>query len=172
MLGHIVPSMEPSISSSTTMDSTTVGRAPKAPAPLLWRRPKAASILVDGEIDGSMYGATYPSIYGSEDGARNNNPSGRIINSGGRIIVRPLVNYNFGYESGPHGSPRHDTLSQRSATPPPSFLSPSQAPKKQFSTNKSKKSKKIANFPLFFPISLFGVLRWGHWTKCNFPPSS
>ena len=99
------------------------------------------SIVVDGEIDGSMYGATYPSIYGSENGARNNNPSGRIINSGGRIIVRPLVNYNFGHESGPHGSPRHDTLSQRSATPPRSFLSPSQAP---FSTQKSKRSRKSA----------------------------
>ena len=47
---------------------------------------------MDGEIDGSMYGATYPSIYGSENGARNNNPSGRIINSGGSIIVGPLVN--------------------------------------------------------------------------------
>ena len=79
-------------SPSTIMNSTTVGRAPKAPAPLLWRRPKAASILVDGEIDGSMYyGAIYPSISGSENGARNNNPSGSIINSGGRIIVRPLV---------------------------------------------------------------------------------
>ena len=49
------------------------------------------SIMVDDEIDGSMYGAIYPSIYGSESGARNNNPSGRIMNSGGRIIVRPLV---------------------------------------------------------------------------------
>ena len=28
MLGYIVPYMEPSISPSTTMDSTTVGRAP------------------------------------------------------------------------------------------------------------------------------------------------
>ena len=34
-----------------------MGRAPKAPAPLLWRRPKAASIMVDGEIDGSIYSA-------------------------------------------------------------------------------------------------------------------
>ena len=78
--------MEPSISPSTIMDSTTVGRAPKAPAPLLWRRPKAASIMVDGEIDGSIYGTIYPTIYGSKNGARNNNPSGRIINSRGRII--------------------------------------------------------------------------------------
>ena len=44
---------------SYIMDSTTVGRAPKAPAPLLWRRPKAASIMVDGEIDGAIYGTTY-----------------------------------------------------------------------------------------------------------------
>ena len=49
--------MEPPISLSTIMDSTTVGRAPKAPGPLLWRRPKAASIMVDGEIDGSIYSA-------------------------------------------------------------------------------------------------------------------
>ena len=97
MLGYVAPYMEPSISPSTTMDSTTVGRAPKAPAPLLWRRPKAASILVDGEIDGSMYGATYPSMYGSENGARNNAPFGRIINSGGRIIVRPLLIFSGEY---------------------------------------------------------------------------
>ena len=44
MVGYIVPYMEPPISPSTIMDSTTVGRAPKAPAPLLWRRPEAASI--------------------------------------------------------------------------------------------------------------------------------
>ena len=35
---------------STNMDSTRVEPAPKAPAPLLWRRPKAASILVDGNV--------------------------------------------------------------------------------------------------------------------------
>ena len=34
---------------STIMDSTTVGQEPKAPAPVLWRRPKAASIMVDGK---------------------------------------------------------------------------------------------------------------------------
>ncbi len=34
---------------STIMDSTTMGRAPEAPAPLLWRRPEAASIMVDGK---------------------------------------------------------------------------------------------------------------------------
>ena len=34
---------------STIMDSTTMGRAPAAPAPLLWRRPEAASIMVDGK---------------------------------------------------------------------------------------------------------------------------
>ena len=60
-LGYIVPFMEPSISPSSIMDSTTVGRAPKAPSPLLWRRPKAASIMVDGEINGSIYGTIYPS---------------------------------------------------------------------------------------------------------------
>ena len=36
------------------------------------------SIVEDGEIDGSMYDVTYPSTYGAENGARNNNPSGRI----------------------------------------------------------------------------------------------
>ena len=34
---------------STIMESTTMGRAPEAPAPVLWRRPKAASIVVDGK---------------------------------------------------------------------------------------------------------------------------
>ena len=33
---------------SRIMESTTVGRAPKAPAPLLWMRPRDASIFVDG----------------------------------------------------------------------------------------------------------------------------
>ena len=32
----------------THMESTTVGRAPKVPAPLLWRRPKAASFMDGG----------------------------------------------------------------------------------------------------------------------------
>ena len=68
-----------------------VGQAPKAPAPLVWRRLKAASMMVDGEIDGSIYGTIYPSIYGSENGAQNKNPSGRIISSSGRIIEGPLV---------------------------------------------------------------------------------
>ena len=51
------------------MDSTTAGRAPKTPVPLLWMRPKAASILVDGEIGGSIYGTIYPTISGSRNGA-------------------------------------------------------------------------------------------------------
>ena len=51
------------------MDSTTVGRAPKASAPLLWRWPKAASILVNGEIGGSVYGTIYPTMSGSKNGA-------------------------------------------------------------------------------------------------------
>ena len=32
------------------MVSTTVGGRPKAAGPLLWRRPKAASIMVDGKV--------------------------------------------------------------------------------------------------------------------------
>ena len=35
---------------STIADSTTVGRAPKTPAPLLWRRPKAAPIMVPCKV--------------------------------------------------------------------------------------------------------------------------
>ncbi len=34
---------------STIMEATTMGRAPEAPAPLLWRRPEAASIMVVGK---------------------------------------------------------------------------------------------------------------------------
>ena len=67
------------------MESAKGGAAEGGP-PLLWRRPKAASIMVDGEIDGSIYGTIYPTIYGSKNGAVNNNPSGRIINFWGRII--------------------------------------------------------------------------------------
>ena len=36
-------------SPSPIIDSTTVGGRPKAARPPLWRRPKAASIIVDGE---------------------------------------------------------------------------------------------------------------------------
>ena len=58
----------------------------------------------------------------------------KCLSDASQVLLRCFKNYNFGYESGPHGSPRHDTLSQRSATPPRSFLSPSQAPKNKFST--------------------------------------
>ena len=43
----------------------------------LW--PKAASILVDGEIGGSIYGTIYPTISGSKNGADIDKPSGSII---------------------------------------------------------------------------------------------
>ena len=62
-----------------------------AAGPPLWRRPKAASIMVDADIDGSIYGTIYPAIYGSQNGAVNNNPSGRISKICGRIIQQPVV---------------------------------------------------------------------------------
>ena len=49
------------------------------------------SIMVDGEIDGSIYGTIYPAIYGSQNGAVNNNPSGRIIKICGRIIEQLVI---------------------------------------------------------------------------------
>ena len=84
--------------------------------------------------------------------------SPRCFSEASQALHRYFKNYNFGYESGPHGSPRHDTLSQRSATPPRSFLSPSQAPK-------IKKITKIRKKYTIFLISLFGVPRWGHMYK-------
>ena len=78
----------------------------------------------------------------------------QCLSDASQVLLRCFKNSNFGYESGPHGSPRHDTLSQRSATPPPSFLSPSQAPETQFLTPKSKKSwksEKLQNFR-YFPV--------------------
>ena len=48
-------------SPSTIMDSTTMGGPPKAAPPLLWRRPKAASIMVDGEV--ANIGKTYANMY-------------------------------------------------------------------------------------------------------------
>ena len=48
-------------SPSTIMDSTTMGGLPKAAPPLLWRRPKAASIMVDGEV--ANIGKTYANMY-------------------------------------------------------------------------------------------------------------
>ena len=78
MVGYIVPYMEPPISPSTVMDFTTVGRTPKAAAPLLWRQPKAASIMVDGEFGGSINGTIYPTISGSKKGAEIDNHSGKL----------------------------------------------------------------------------------------------
>ena len=91
LVGCIVLYMEPPISPSTIMDSKTVGRAPKAPAPCLWRRPKAASILVGGEIGGSIDGTVYPTISCFTNSAVINNPSGRTIDYSGRIIAQTRV---------------------------------------------------------------------------------
>ena len=91
MVGSTVPHLEPPISPSTTMDSTTVGLVPKAHDPLLWKRPKAASILVDGEIAGSMCGTIYPTISASQNGGKTNDPSGWNDNYRGRIIAQPSV---------------------------------------------------------------------------------
>ena len=84
--------------------------------------------------------------------------SPRCFSEASQALHRCFKNYNFGYESGPHGSPRHDTLSQRSATLPPTFLSPYQAPKTLFSTQKSKKSRKSEKLQFFAYFSLFPCL--------------
>ena len=75
-----------------------------------------------------------------------------------QVLNRCFKNHNFGHESSPHGSPRHDTLSQRSATPPRSSLSLSQAPEIQFPTQKFKESRKFKknkiknhDFPVWCP---------------------
>ena len=66
--------------------------APKAPAPLLWRRPEAASISVDGEIRGSMNGTIYPTASGPTNGAEIHIilPEG-LLNSSGRIVAQLRV---------------------------------------------------------------------------------
>ena len=95
----------------------------------------------------------------------------KCLSDASQVLLRCFKNYNFGYESGPHGSPRHDTLSQRSATPPRSFLSPSQAPEIPFSIPNSQnikhpnKYKKITIFPMIFGIfgstvGFFGAWEW------------
>ena len=40
-----VPAASPAPTHPSIKDSTTVGQAPKMPAPLLWRRPTAASFM-------------------------------------------------------------------------------------------------------------------------------
>ena len=65
MVGYMAPYMEPPIS--------PVGRAPSAPAPLV------ESIMLDGEVGGSIYGTKYPTTSGSKSGAKIDNLSGRII---------------------------------------------------------------------------------------------
>ena len=79
-----------------------------------------------------------------------------------------VKNHNFGYESGPRGSPRHDTLLQRSAPPPGSFLSTSRPLETPLSTQEAKeiakigKDGKLETYSYGSPIPLFGFLRWGH----------
>ena len=64
------------------------GAGPEGARPM-WRLPKAASMLVDGEIGGSIYGAKYSTISGSKHGAETDNHSERIIVLSGRIIDHP-----------------------------------------------------------------------------------
>ena len=55
MLGYIVPYMEPSISPSTNMEAA-FGRLHNSGAGAFGARPTVVeSIMVDGEIDGSIY---------------------------------------------------------------------------------------------------------------------
>ena len=90
MLGYIVPYMETLISPSTNMEAA-FGRLHNSGAGAEGARPTVVeSIVVDGEIDGSIHGTIYPSIYGSESGARNNNPSGRIIKSAEGLLQNLL----------------------------------------------------------------------------------
>ena len=70
--------------------------------------------------------------------------------------ARCFENDNFGHELGPPGSPRHETPSQRSATPPPTFSTTSQAPETPFSIQKLPKSEKLEKMYFFciFPYFL------------------
>ena len=90
MLGYVAPYMEPSISPSTNMEAA-FGRLHNSGAGAFGARPTVVeSIVVDGEIDVFIYDTMYLSMYGSENGARNNNPSRRIIKSA-EALLRNLL---------------------------------------------------------------------------------
>jgi len=85
-------------------------------------------------------------------------------------------NYSFCYESGPRGSSRHDTVSQRSATSPGSFLSTSRPPETPFlmpkpqTKLKNNKNQNLLFFMdlLFLCLGSYAILvRW----VCRFEPN-
>ena len=67
MVGYIVPYMDAPISPSTNMEAA-FGRLHNSGAGAFGARPTVV-IVVDGEIAGSIYGAIYPTISGSKNGA-------------------------------------------------------------------------------------------------------
>ena len=72
MVGYIVPYMEPPISPSTNMEAA-FGRLHNSGAGAFGARPTVVeSIMVDGEIGGSIYGTIYPTISGPQNGAEIN----------------------------------------------------------------------------------------------------
>ena len=79
MVGYIVPYKEPPISPSTNMEAA-FGRLHHSGADAFGARPTVVeSIMVDGEVGGSIYGTIYPTISVSKNGAEIKNPSGRTI---------------------------------------------------------------------------------------------
>ena len=69
MVGYIVPHMEPPISPSTNKE-TPFGRLHNSWGGAFGARPTVIeSILVDGEIGGSIYGTICPTISVSKNGA-------------------------------------------------------------------------------------------------------
>ena len=69
MVGYIVPYMEPSISPSTNMEAA-FGRHHNSGAGAFGAYPTVEeSIMVDGEVGGSIYGTICPTISGSNNSA-------------------------------------------------------------------------------------------------------
>ena len=91
MVGYIVPYMEPPISPSTNMEAA-FGRLHHSGESAFGARPTVVeSIMVDGEIGGSMYGTIYPTISGSKNGAEINIiPPELLLNSAEALLTYPV----------------------------------------------------------------------------------
>ena len=68
-MGYVAPYMEPPISPSTNMEAAS-GRLHNSGVGAFGARPTGVeSIMVDGQIDGSIFSTVDPTISGFKDGA-------------------------------------------------------------------------------------------------------
>ena len=97
MVGYIVPYMEPPISPSTIMDSTTAAGAEGA-RPTVLEEAAEGRLHISGWQDWwfHIYGTIYPTISGSKNGFKIDNPSeGTIDYSGWTPVMNTAVHVHI-----------------------------------------------------------------------------